>query len=54
MKNKLPLKKYKFIVSVEFEGYEKLSDEEVKNVLHGKLRSDTKVFKDVEFLWRVK
>ena len=54
MKTEIPLKQYKFIVSVEFDGYEKLTDEEVKTVLHNKLRGKTKVFKDVEVLWRIK
>ena len=51
---KLKTKNYKFIVSVEFDGHEKLTEEEVKNVLQDKLRSNTRVFKDVEILWRVK
>jgi len=48
------MKEYKFIVSVEFEAHEKLSDEEVKEVLFGKVNTKTKVFKEVEVLWRVK
>ena len=51
---KVKTKNYKFIVSVEFDGYEKLTEEEVKTVLYDKLRGNTKVFKDVEILWRVK
>ena len=51
---KLKTKEYKFIVSVEFDGHEKLTEEEVKTVLYDKLRGNTKVFKDVEILWRVK
>ena len=54
MKTEISLKPYKFIVSVEFDGYEKLTDEEVKTVLHDKLRGKTKVFKDIEILWRIK
>ena len=51
---KLKNKDYKFIVSVEFEALEDLTEEEVKQVLHDKLSGNTKVFKAVESLWRVK
>ena len=54
MKSELQVKPYKFIMSVEFEAHEKLSDEEIKEVLFSKLNTKTKVFKDVEILWRVK
>ncbi len=53
MKTEIPLKPCKFIVSVEFEAHEKLSDEEVKQVLFDKLSTKTRVFKEVEVLWRV-
>ena len=51
---KLKTKDYKFIVSVEFEASENLDETEVKTVLNDKLKNKTKVFKDVELLWRVK
>ena len=54
MKSEIQVKPYKFIMSVEFEAHEKLSDEEIKEVLFSKLNTKTKVFKDVEILWRVK
>ena len=54
MKPKLPTKKCKFIVSVEFDVHEKLNTEDIKTVLDNKLRKNTKVFSDVEVLWRVK
>ena len=54
MTTKIERKNYKFIVSIEFEAYEKLTDEEVKTVLQDKIRGKTKVFKDIEILWRIK
>tara|TARA_R100000781_G_C4081106_1_gene127733 strand:- start:1293 stop:1457 length:165 start_codon:yes stop_codon:yes gene_type:complete len=54
MKSEIKVKPYKFIMSVEFEAHEKLSDEEIKEVLFSKLNTKTKVFKEVELLWRVK